>query len=75
MQEFLQRLETPEMQRLYAVSTRRWNERAAALNPRLGERGLPVRVANLSSIWTVCYTSRRATTGCSSTTCAPRAWR
>jgi glutamate-1-semialdehyde 2,1-aminomutase len=33
---------------------------------------VPVRVANLSTIWTVLYTSPRATTGCCSSTCAPQ---
>ncbi|HEX3992971.1 MAG TPA: hypothetical protein VHX39_17505, partial [Acetobacteraceae bacterium] len=33
-----------------------WNDRARQLNDRLQATGLPVRVANLSSIWTVCYT-------------------
>jgi glutamate-1-semialdehyde 2,1-aminomutase len=33
-----------------------WDERAARLNRLLSEAGLPVQVANLSSIWTVCYT-------------------
>jgi glutamate-1-semialdehyde 2,1-aminomutase len=32
-----------------------WDGRAALLNRRLAEEHLPVRVANLSSIWTVCY--------------------
>jgi len=32
-----------------------WNGRAARLNQGLRERGLPVEVANLSSIWTVRY--------------------
>ena len=30
--------------------------RAGELNRRLRDEGLPVQVANLSSIWTVCYT-------------------
>ncbi len=46
--------------------------RAARLNQRLADNGLPVRVANLSSIWTICYTRPPGTTGCCSTTCAPR---
>ena len=56
MQVFLERLETPEVKRLYDGLDERWNRRAAAFNERFGEEGLPVRVANLSSIWTVCYT-------------------
>jgi glutamate-1-semialdehyde 2,1-aminomutase len=56
MSEFLHRLETPEIQVLYRNLDRVWNDRATQLNDRLQEAGLPVRVANLSSIWTVCYT-------------------
>ena len=33
-----------------------WNTRAERLNQRLREEGLPVQVANLSSIWTIGYT-------------------
>jgi len=32
-----------------------WNERTRRLNKLLEEAGVPVQVANLSSIWTVCY--------------------
>lgn len=33
-----------------------WNARAAALNARLAQAGLPVRVTNLGTIWTTLYT-------------------
>jgi glutamate-1-semialdehyde 2,1-aminomutase len=56
MQVFLERLESPEMRATYAGLDARWNARAERLNLRLVEAGLPVRVANLSSIWTVLYT-------------------
>jgi glutamate-1-semialdehyde 2,1-aminomutase len=56
MCEFLHRLETPEIQALYKDLDRIWNGRALQLNDLLHAGGLPVRVANLSSIWTVCYT-------------------
>ncbi len=56
MNEFLHRLETPEMQRLYEGLDELWNNRAKTMNSRLEEAGLPVRVKHLSSIWTVCYT-------------------
>jgi glutamate-1-semialdehyde 2,1-aminomutase len=55
MNEFLRRLETPEVRASYAALDRRWNERAADLNARLAAADVPVRVANLVSIWTVCY--------------------
>jgi len=57
MSEFLAFLDTPKARALYGNSLdERWNDRAARLNGRLAAEGLAVRVANLSSIWTVCYT-------------------
>jgi glutamate-1-semialdehyde 2,1-aminomutase len=56
MQVFLDRLETPAVQALYDGLDARWNARADRLNARLEEARVPVRVANLSSIFTVCYT-------------------
>ena len=55
MAAFLDRLRTPEVQALYEGLDERWNARAARLNARLAEAEVPVRVANLSSIWTVLY--------------------
>jgi glutamate-1-semialdehyde 2,1-aminomutase len=56
MQVFLERIQRPEVQRLYERLEERWNERAARLNRALQAEKLPVRVANLSTVWTVCYT-------------------
>lgn len=56
MQVFLERLDTPELRALYEGQDERWNARARSLNERLERASLPVRVANLSSIWTVLYT-------------------
>jgi len=56
MNEFLRRLETPEMLRLYDGLDERWNQRTTAMNKRLEDAGLPLRVENFSSIWTMCYT-------------------
>ncbi len=56
MQVFLERIEKPQIRGLYDGADELWNARARQLNERLQEAGLPVRVANLSSIWTVCYT-------------------
>jgi glutamate-1-semialdehyde 2,1-aminomutase len=55
MEAFLRRLETPEIRSLYSNLDRLWDERCAHLNDRLQQAGLPVRVANLSSVWTVLY--------------------
>lgn len=56
MSAFLDRLERPEVQALYEGIDERWERRAALLNQRLQEAALPLRVAHLSSIWTVTYT-------------------
>jgi glutamate-1-semialdehyde 2,1-aminomutase len=56
MNEFLKLLDTHEVKALYRDLDARWNGRTAQLNKRLQDEGLPVQVANLSSIWTVCYT-------------------
>jgi len=56
MHEFLERLESPEIQTLYKNLDERWNSRARQLNQRLAAAQLPVRVENMSSVWTVLYT-------------------
>jgi glutamate-1-semialdehyde 2,1-aminomutase len=56
MCEFLHRLETAEIQYLYRDLDRIWHSRADQLNKRLLAADLPVKVENISSIWTVCYT-------------------
>jgi glutamate-1-semialdehyde 2,1-aminomutase len=55
MAEFLERLDSPEIQACYRDLDEVWNRRAAELNERLRQAEIPVRVANLSSVWTVCY--------------------
>ncbi len=57
MNEFLLHLETPEMETLYCDLDATWTRRTDSLNRRLAERGLPLRIAHLSSIWTVCHTA------------------
>ncbi len=57
MYEFLQRLQTPEILSLYDNLDEIWDTRTARLNERLRHEGLPVEIANLSSIWSVCYTT------------------
>ena len=56
MNAFLDRFERPEVRALYDGLDERWNRRTARMNARLSEAGVPVRVANLTSIWTVTYT-------------------
>lgn len=56
MDEFLSRLASPNFRAIYNGLEETWNGRAKALNDRLTAQGLPVRVGNISSIWTVSYT-------------------
>jgi glutamate-1-semialdehyde 2,1-aminomutase len=56
MNEFLHALQTPQIDALYRGLDDLWNARARALNARLAAADLPLRVVNMSSIWTVCYT-------------------
>ncbi|HTB30118.1 MAG TPA: aminotransferase class III-fold pyridoxal phosphate-dependent enzyme [Steroidobacteraceae bacterium] len=55
MCEFLERIESDDIRRLYAGLDDTWNARASSLNGRLEAEQLPVRVANLSTIWTIRY--------------------
>jgi glutamate-1-semialdehyde 2,1-aminomutase len=56
MNDYLRFLQTPEADAIYRDLDSVWDGRAQQLNERLHDAGLPVTVANLSSIWTVCYT-------------------
>ncbi len=56
MSAFLQRLSDPAIRAFYEGLDQRWDDRAARLNAALEAAGVPVKVANLSSIWTVLYT-------------------
>jgi glutamate-1-semialdehyde 2,1-aminomutase len=55
MHEFLLRLETEAVRSLYRGLDDIWNARARLLNERLAAAQLPVRIANLSTIWTIYY--------------------
>jgi glutamate-1-semialdehyde 2,1-aminomutase len=56
MDEFLSQLASPNFSAIYHGLDGIWNGRARQLNDRLAAQNLPVRVANLSSIWMVHYT-------------------
>jgi glutamate-1-semialdehyde 2,1-aminomutase len=55
MNEFLVALDRPDIRRHYDDLEPTWDRRAARLNDLLREAGVPVRVRNLSTIWTMCY--------------------
>ena len=56
MHEFLTRMESAEVRALYDGLDATWDARAARLNERLHEAGIPVQVANMSSVFMVTYT-------------------
>jgi glutamate-1-semialdehyde 2,1-aminomutase len=56
MDEFLSRLASPNFRPIYDGLDELWNGRARQLNDMLTGNDLPVRLSNLSSIWTVHYT-------------------
>ncbi|MDN5869639.1 MAG: aminotransferase class III-fold pyridoxal phosphate-dependent enzyme [Nitrococcus sp.] len=56
MNEFLRRLDEPEVRNHYERVHAVWDTRTRALNDALCSRELPLRVANLASILTVLYT-------------------
>lgn len=55
MNGFLRALDRPDVLALYANLDERWNARAAQLNARLAGAGLPARVANMQTLWTILY--------------------
>ena len=56
MNEFLRHVSTDETRELLNSAEATWDQRASRINDELRERELPVRVRNLTSIWTVLYT-------------------
>jgi len=56
MDEFLSRLASKNFRAVYDGLDETWNARARKLNDALAAQNIPVRVANLSSIWMVHYT-------------------
>ena len=57
MHTFLQAMASPDYQAQYESLDDRWNRYAALFNKAFETNCLPIRVANLSSIWTLYYTS------------------
>ncbi len=56
MNVFLKHLESQQAKHIYADLEATWDARASYFNAKLMSAGVPVQVANLSSIWTVLYT-------------------
>ncbi|MDR7148370.1 glutamate-1-semialdehyde 2,1-aminomutase [Hydrogenophaga palleronii] len=57
MLAFLKRLESSAILALYEDQDAKWAARAQRFNDTMQAQGLPVRAANLQSIWTLMYTT------------------
>jgi glutamate-1-semialdehyde 2,1-aminomutase len=55
MSVFLDHIDTPEVRAHYAQLDTVWDQRAAELNQRLERAGAPVRIVNMTSIWTTLF--------------------
>jgi len=56
MQVFLEQINDPEIDSMYQELDEVWDQRANSINEKLIALDLPVRVANMSSIWTIYFT-------------------
>ena len=56
MAAFLDHIETPEIQAIYAGLDERWNARVQLFNGTMQSHGIPLQAANMSSVWTLYYT-------------------
>ncbi|MDO8903637.1 aminotransferase class III-fold pyridoxal phosphate-dependent enzyme [Hydrogenophaga sp.] len=57
MSAFLKHLESPAIRALYEDQDARWAARAQRFNETMQAHGLPVRAANMQSVWTLMYTT------------------
>jgi glutamate-1-semialdehyde 2,1-aminomutase len=56
MSVFLEKIETPEIASIYDNLETTWNQRRERFNQVMTEKGLPLRAANMSSVWSLYYT-------------------
>ena len=57
MSEFLQRIQTPAIERVYANAELQWVSRVNNMNKRLQDEGLPIYMAHMHSVLSVQYTA------------------
>ena len=56
MDVFLERLDSVEVQAMYADVDARWDARLAQFNAAMAAADLPVRAAGMQTVWTILYT-------------------
>ena len=53
---FLEKIETSSVSSIYSNLDETWNLRRERFNQTMSENGLPLRAANMSSVWSLYYT-------------------
>ncbi|MCW9031529.1 MAG: glutamate-1-semialdehyde 2,1-aminomutase, partial [Gammaproteobacteria bacterium] len=56
MNEFLKKIESPEIRSSYQQIDQYWDNRVNTLNQKLANKKLPVKIVNMVSVWTILYT-------------------
>jgi glutamate-1-semialdehyde 2,1-aminomutase len=56
MSVFLEKIETPDIGAIYENLDATWNARREKFNQAMTEKDLPLRAANMSSVWSLYYT-------------------
>ena len=56
MSVFLEKIESTEISEIYANVEQQWNSRREKFNQVMREKDLPLRAANMSSVWSLYYT-------------------
>ena len=56
MSVFLEKIETPQIASIYQDVDKTWNRRRELFNQTMIEKGLPLRAANMTSVWSLYYT-------------------
>jgi glutamate-1-semialdehyde 2,1-aminomutase len=56
MSVFLEKIDTPEISAVYDNLDDTWNQRRERFNQMMADKGLPLRAANMSSVWSLYYT-------------------
>jgi glutamate-1-semialdehyde 2,1-aminomutase len=56
MSVFLEKIDLPEYAQIYEGLDARWDERRSLFNATMERHNLPLRAANMSSVWSLYYT-------------------
>ena len=55
MNEFLKKINTPDIQSSYKQIDKYWDDRVNTLNQKLANNQLPIKIVNMVSVWTILF--------------------